>query len=55
MRDLLLAAVMAVIGWWLLAANDVNDTSGAQFVVGCITIVIAAGFVWNYIQERTQP
>jgi len=52
MRDLSLAFVMAVIGWWLLISNDINDTSGAQFVVGCIAIAISAGYAWNWSIER---
>ena len=55
MRDLLLAAVMAVIGLSLLASNDPNAASGGQFLVGWIAFAIAVGFVANYVIERTEP
>ena len=55
MRDLLLAAVMAVIGLWLLSSNDPSQASGGQFVVGWIAFAIAIGFVANYVLERMEP
>ena len=55
MRDLLLAAVMAVMAVWLLATNDPNAASGGQFIVGWIAFAIAVGFVANYVLERMEP
>jgi hypothetical protein len=55
MRDLLLAAVMAVIGLSLMSSNDPVNASGAQFIVGWIAFAIAIGFVANYVLERMEP
>jgi hypothetical protein len=55
MRDLILAAVMAIIGLSLMSSNNPVNASGAQYVVGWIAFVIAIGFVANYVMERTEP
>ena len=54
MSDLLLAAFLAVMGWWLLSANNPEAASAGQFAVGCLAVIIAAGFVWNWAMERQQ-
>ncbi len=52
MRDLVLAAILGVFGFWLLAISDPMDANAGQFIVAWLSIALGVMFAAYAALER---